>query len=372
MASIIPRGDGVWQIQVSGGYRIDGKPRRVSRTVHGTYSEARDAAYALELEMGNTPALGSGITLDGYFEGVYLKGHGDLDPKTVSNYRTIWRLHVSPRFGGRPLAEPSPAEVQRWVSSMTHGTAIHAAKLLRAVLRDAWYIGMLSSEPMRRPLRYPKADYGKLDVWGADEALDALSRLHGHRLLPLVAVMVGAGLRRSEAMALRWEDMEFAEGYVRMTVDKAASRADGRTKNAGSVRVVALMEPFASILADCRSEGPICPMRDAGWVARLWRSLFEGAVDDPDGRKSRPAGPLHGMRYIPMKQLRATNTTLMHEAGVPDTTLSMVHGHTDVRTDYRHYIAPTSTAADSAAKMLQTFMLDGADVQQRAADDAWK
>lgn len=360
MASIVPRGDGVWQVQVSGGYRIDGKPRRVSRTVHGTYSEARDAAYALELEMGNTPALGSGITLDGYFEGVYLKGHGDLDPKTVSNYRTIWRLHVSPRFGGRPLAEPPAPEVQRWVSSMTRGTAIHAAKLLRAVLRDAWYIGMLPTEPMRRPLRYPKADYGKLDVWGADEALDALSRLHGHKLLPLVSIMLGAGLRRSEAMALRWEGMDWRDGYVRMRVSSSARRADGLTKTEGSVRVIALMEPFASALASCRAdEGPVCPMNERN-VKRNWQALFE------------EGGALHGMRYIPMKQLRATNTTLMHEAGVPDTTLSLVHGHTDVRTDYRHYIAPTSTAADTAAKMLQTFMLDGADVQQRAADGARK
>ena len=57
-----------------------------------------------------------------------------------------------------------------------------------------------------------------------------------------------------------------------------------------------------------------------------------------------------------MKQLRATNTTLMHEAGVPDTTLSMVHGHADVRTDYCHYIAPTSAAADSAARALSSHL----------------
>lgn len=343
MASIIHRGGDCWEVQACRGYREDGRQRRVSRRVHGTLRDAQALAVRLDIEMGANPSLGMLATLDSYFDGVFIPGRSDLDPKTLDNYRTIWRVHVSPRFGSHPLAEPHPAEVQAWVSSMSRGTAMHAAKLLRSVLRDAFYMGILPSEPMRRPLRYPRAKDGKLDVWDGSEVLYVLSRLHGHRLLPLVTVMVGAGLRRSEALALSWEDMSFSPGYVRMTIDKAARREDGGTKNAGSVRVVAVMEPFASILEGCRGEGPICAISEAG-VRSLWPRLFHAGM------------PLEGMRYIPMKQLRATNTTLMHEAGVPDTTLSMVHGHTDVRTDYRHYIAPTSTAADSAAKMLQLFM----------------
>lgn len=357
MASIIRRGDGVYEVQACNGYREDGRQRRVSRRVRGSMRDAQAMAVRLDMEMGANPTLGSLATLDSYFEGVFLASHADLDPKTLDNYRTIWRLHVSPRFGSKPVADPSPAEVQMWVSSMRRGTAVHAAKLLRSVLRDAWYMGLIPSEPMRRPLRYPRADCGKLDVWDGSEVLYALSRLHGHRLLPLVAVMVGGGLRRSEAMALEWGDMAFGDGIVRMSVVKGARRADGGTKNAASVRTVALMEPFASILAGCAGEGPICTLTEAG-VRSLWPRLF------------RPGMPLEGMRYIPMKQLRATNTTLMHDAGVPDTTLSMVHGHTDVRTDYRHYIAPTSAAADTAARMLQSFMMDAEPMRFRAVSDA--
>lgn len=357
MASIIHRGGDCWEVQACRGYREDGRQRRVSRRVHGTLRDAQALAVRLDIEMGANPSLGMLATLDSYFDGVFIPGRSDLDPKTLGNYRTIWRVHVSPRFGSHPLAEPHPAEVQAWVSSMSRGTAMHAAKLLRSVLRDAFYMVILPSEPMRRPLRYPRAKDGKLDVWDGSEVLYALSRLHGHRLLPLVAVMVGGGLRRSEAMALEWGDMAFGDGIVRMSVVKGARRADGGTKNAASVRTVAMMEPFASILAGCRGDGPVCTLTEAG-VRSLWPRLFHAGM------------PLEGMRYIPMKQLRATNTTLMHDAGVPDTTLSMVHGHTDVRTDYRHYIAPTSTAADSAAQMLQSFMLEQDSVRFRAVSDA--
>lgn len=337
MATIIHHGGDCYEVQATNGYRPDGKRRRVSRRVHGTMRDAQALAVRLDLEMGSSPALGSGATLDGYFEGVFMASHADLDPKTLGNYRTLWRLHVSPRFGSRPVSEPSPAEVQTWVSSMTRGNAVHAAKLLRSVLRDAWYMGIIPSEPMRRPVRYPKVPQGKLDVWDAQEALDALSRLHGHRLEPLVAVMLGGGLRRSEALALCWEDISLSDGMARLAVVRGGN--SGATKNAQSVRAVSIGEPFASVLMRCRGTGPICPLGADG-VRSLWTRLFHVGQ------------PLADVRYIPMKQLRATNTTLMHEAGVPDTTLSMVHGHADVRTDYRHYIAPTSAAADAAARML--------------------
>ena len=330
MASITSRGADCWEVAVGGG------SNRTSKRVHGTYADALAVAASMEARRGSAPQW-AGVTLDAYFERVFIPARGDLEPSTIGNYETIWRCHVSPAFGSRCISEPGHAEVQAWALSMSRGTSIHAVKLLRCVLRDAFYMGIFPCEPMIRPVRYPKVPQGKLDVWDADEALDALSRLHGHRLEPLVAVMLGGGLRRSEALALSWEDVSFSDGMARLAVVRGGN--SGATKNAQSVRAVSIGEPFASVLMRCRSTGPICPL-EADGVRSLWTRLFHVGQ------------PLADVRYIPMKQLRATNTTLMHEAGVPDTTLSMVHGHADVRTDYRHYIAPTSAAADAAARML--------------------
>ena len=330
MASITSRGSDCWEVAVGGG------SIRTSKRVHGTYADALAVAASMEARRGSFPQW-AGVTLDAYFSRVFIPSRHDLEASTIENYETIWRCHVSPAFGSRCISEPNHAELQSWALSMSRGTSVHAVKLLRSVLRDAFYMGILPCEPMRRPVRYPKAACGKLDVWDANEALDALSRLHGHRLEPLVAVMLGGGLRRSEALALSWEDLSFSDGMARLAVVRGGN--NGATKNAQSVRAVSIGEPFASVLLRCRSTGRICPLAADG-VRSLWKRLFSVGQ------------PLADVRYIPMKQLRATNTTLMHEAGVPDTTLSMVHGHADVRTDYRHYIAPTSAAADAAARML--------------------
>ena len=211
MASITSRGGDCWEVAVGGG------SNRTSRRVHGTYADALAVAAGMEASRGSAPQW-AGVTLDAYFERVFIPARGDLEPSTIGNYRTIWRLHVSPAFGSRCISEPGHAEVQAWALSMSRGTSVHAVKLLRCVLRDAFYMGILPCEPMRRPVRYPKVHQGKLDVWDAQEALDALSRLHGHRLEPLVAVMLGGGLRRSEALALCWEDVSFSDGMARLAV----------------------------------------------------------------------------------------------------------------------------------------------------------
>ena len=245
MASIRSVSSGKWEIRISAGTDADGRRRRISRTVAGSREDAEREALRMEYENGAQPS--AEMTLGEYFWGMFLPARSDLSPSTLENYRFSWS-HVSDAFGSRILSEPSHAELQRWVASMSRGTAIHSAKLLRSVLRDAWQNGLLLREPMAYPLRYPRADAEALRVWSADEALEALEALRGHRMLPLVLLMVGAGLRRSEALAASWEDISWDGGCCSVIVDKSMRRGElRRTKNAASVRSAPVSEPFASM-----------------------------------------------------------------------------------------------------------------------------
>ena len=53
---------------------------------------------------------------------------------------------------------------------------------------------------------------------------------------------------------------------------------------------------------------------------------------------------------IPPDILRHTSETLMQAAGLPETLVSRLHGHTDLRTDYKHYMRPDISAAETAAQ----------------------
>lgn len=51
-----------------------------------------------------------------------------------------------------------------------------------------------------------------------------LQAAHGDRLEPLIVLMLGTGLRRGEALALHWSDVDLAAGHgrVRWTLSRAA------------------------------------------------------------------------------------------------------------------------------------------------------
>ena len=76
------------------------------------------------------------------------------------------------------------------------------------------------------------------------------------------------------------------------------------------------------------------------WFARVWRSELERA----------------GLRYIPPDMLRHTSETLMQAAKLPDTLVSRLHGHTDLQTDYRHYLRPGADQAEDAARAVHRIM----------------
>ena len=351
MASVREVSPGHWEVRVSAG-TSEGKRRRISRTVRGTRADADALALKMELGLGLEPTVD--VTLDGYFRQVFMPSRCDLSPTTLENYSHLWK-RVSEEFGSMPLSEPPHQTIQSWALSMPRGASVHCVKLLRCVLRDAWYSGLLDREPMQQPIRFPRAESEAVEVWSADEALEALERLKGHQIYPLVLLMVGAGLRRSEALAASWEDVSWDCRSIR--VDKAMHRGTvGRTKNRFSVRSVPIAEPFASMLWEIKGTGRICPMTEDA-ARSAWRRLRRGLLSDFP---------------IQMKNLRHTHESLMRDAGVPDSVNSQLHGHSDIKTDYRHYLARTSASSRDAAERLGRYMEEAGGIGKKKAarDDA--
>lgn len=64
----------------------------------------------------------------------------------------------------------------------------------------------------------------------------------------------------------------------------------------------------------------------------------------------------HGLRFIPVNNLRHTSETLMAASGVSTPTISSMHGHTQFKTDFQHYIDLNVEAILDAADKVDTFM----------------
>lgn len=368
MSKSTPRGiretrPGVWEVRVSQGYRRDGRRRTVSRTVHGTEDDALAARAGLEAEMGRSPTLGDPMTLDEYFWGRFLPGRRRTTTRAnAETCESIYRCHIAEKLGSHDLASIDYPMVREWVSRLPPQSATTYVRVLRTVLNQARMDGLIESSPMGDGYRFrmPKGRRtAPLPVWGPDELTRCMATLAGDRIYPLWLVMVGAGLSRSEALALDWDGVSWREGdghhLATVTVAGAFTARDGMKdpKNDRRYRRVPVAEPFSDELWACRREsGPLCVGKmgsrmSANYISKYWKRLFE------------PGHALDGMPFVGLNRMRATYSTMMQAAGVSDTVINAMQGRSHgSEVLYSNYLNPYAETFERSARAMGR-MVDG-------------
>lgn len=361
---------GRWQIRVSCGYTRDGKQRRVTETVD-TEAQADRRIRELAWELGRDGSMGETMTLDTYFRRLFVpRREGVLANSTLRRYEGDYERLIAPLFGRRRLTDIPHREVQARVLELPRSKAEHFVTTLRVILRSAWDDGYLTEEPMRHRLRMPKDDRQQLGVWSADEVARALPAMEGAPVEALWLLMVGGGLRREEAYALFWADLDFEGDCVLCAIDDAVTVEDGRkeVKTRFSERVAVVCEPFASRLAELAGEPsePVCSLALTS-VPRCWRKLWQEPPAKACPASFRGRMLEAGVPYLPLSRMRATHETLMQQAGVGDALNSRIHGRASgSQVGYRHYLNPQLQAFQAAGEAVGGLLADAG----RSAPDA--
>ena len=353
------RRPGVWELRVSVGYREDGSQRSVSRTFRGSETEAELALRDLRAELCADSSLGKTSTISDYWPMflAQLRAKG-VARATIDDYSKSWRLRIEPSFGRMRWSELSFRDVRAWVLTMTHSQAEHAVRTLRRMINCAVDDELVSRNILdHRRIDYPIDPVDPLAddpvMWGAHHVAEAMRRLEGARIEPLWLALVGGGLRPEEGLALWWsEDVSFSDvtrmdgtGGVmaHLRIVKAWTERDGLhgTKNRFSRRVVPVSDPFASRLEELSVQGPRAPLWPlyGGRASKEWRAMFS------------EGGPLHGMPFAMLKDMRSVHETIAQDAGTLDTVNARLHGRSNITTGYRHYLRP-SEALDRAAEVM--------------------
>lgn len=382
--SMRERRPGTWELRVTSGFREDGTPRKVSRTFHGTEAEARVALDALVAEVGARPNLRAGVTLSRVWAEYARRRGPQLAPKTMRSYGWLMGSLWLPALGGMDVSAIAREDVQRVMSATTRENAAHGRRCLSSVLSWAVRAGLADANPLPSwELELPapaEPEVGEdedpfaaieaaRDVWPARVVMEAFPLMRGLPLEPCWLACVGGGLRVEEALALRRMDVRRVGVGGRMVTQLAVHRARPDyggikpTKTRGSVRIVAVAEPFGARLWELAepmadTHGLLCPMSASNQNKR-WRGYFEPLSDGPTARH-RPKSPdavfqgrLASLPYLPMSRMRATHATLMQEAGVLDSVNAAVHGHSEA-VAYTNYKRPDTTdAAERVGSMLR-------------------
>jgi integrase len=170
------------------------------------------------------------LTVGKWLVGWLAHVRGTVRPNTADAYEQTIRNYLLPELGTVPLRTLQPSRVETLTADLlargySANTAARARDVLRRAIADAVKDGHVdrNAAALARPPRVPR------DQIAAPTTADVralLAALDGHRLRDMVLVMAATGLRVSEAMGLRWEDID--DGQDADRDDQSVSRNGNR------------------------------------------------------------------------------------------------------------------------------------------------
>jgi integrase len=273
--NVTQRKDGLWMARVS-------LPDRTRATSYSrTYAAAQEKVRAMlaRIEAG-APAQETEQQMSAFMKR-WLETKRMRAPKTYEEYHRQNRLYIDPALGALKLRQVTPHAVERLIATLAHdrpATAQHVLTTLRNAFSLAVDWRLISSNPAAR-VEKPKHRPKPVAPMSFEEAQAVLFAFVGHQLEAFITFMLDTGTRPSEALALRWENVDFARGLVRIvaSLPMGGARVAIATKTARSNRTITLMYPTLALLkrhqAEQRDAGMVPPGCSTGATERLPTSV---------------------------------------------------------------------------------------------------
>jgi len=218
--SISKRRNGRWRAQIS----ING--RRLSKD-HPTKADAlawlRETQNKLDQGMNFSGAQSS---LSEFLEGWLVTIESSLRPRTVDQYRTTCRLHITPSLGKIRLIELRPEHIQRlYQTKIKAGVGLRTVEMIHVTLHraldHALKLGLIGRNPTdaTTPAR-PEVKEMKF----YDESLvnQFLNAAEGDRNETIYHLAIATGMRQSELLGLLWSDLDWRRRSI--TVQRQLKR----------------------------------------------------------------------------------------------------------------------------------------------------
>jgi integrase len=354
MAGTVGREGKGWYYVVNTGKDADG--RRIQRKRRG-FRTKRDAERALreflqDLDAGRYVPP-SELTVGEYLEQHWLPAVRHRVRPTTYHHQYEWavRNHIVPRLGALGLQELRERHVEQLHRQLRTagrvdghgGLSPKAVRLVHGVLRKALNdaVGRHVDRNYAALVSAPRDERPEMVVWTEDELYAFLEYVAGDRLHALWLLLGTTGLRRGEALGLRWSDIEWPRdgdsGWL--TVKRALTLLNNEPhltlpKTRTGARRIALDPHTVAALRRHREQ----QAKEQERAAELWQD--HGLVfAREDGTPLHPwsvSGRFRtlvrqaGLATLTLHGLRHTYATLALAAGVPPQVLSRRLGHARV------------------------------------------
>jgi integrase len=346
--SIHKRKDGRWAAVINLGYQ-DGKLRR--KYYYGqTRSEvAGMLTKALSDHQKGIPIASDLLTVKQFLESWLADTvKPSVRTSTYISYKQQVNNHIVPGIGHIKLSKLNPSHIQGYLnnrlkSKLSARTVNYHRRLLVIALGKAVKWGLVARN-VAEIVDPPRTEKYEIDPISHEQARALLKAIEGDRLEALFTVALSLGLRRGEALGLRWSDIDFQARTLR--INQSLQRLDGELqlcepKTKSSRRVLNLPDSLLAKLRDHRTR-QLEEKLQAGVAWQETGLVFTtkvGTPIDPRNVKRRFDSILKNaeLPHYRIHDLRHFAASLMLVQGVPIKVVSEILGHSQTSTTTEIY-----------------------------------
>jgi integrase len=366
-----------------GGRLIETEERR--RQTKAGFATRREAQAALNKVLvaveEKTFVAPAKLSLREYLRDEWLPAiEATIRPSSFRAYKQHVECHICPHLGSVPLQKLSGAQINALYarlaligkkdgkSGLSPLSIRHVHATLHRALKDAVRWERITRNPIEAadPPRIRGDGTRELKTWSAEQLKAFLNSTRDERLSPLWHVLAMTGMRRGEALGLRWIDVDLEAGRLsvrRALIPNGAVVVVSEPKTAKGRRSVALDPETVEVLkrqagqqlADQVKKGD--KWTDSGLVF----TKEDGEAWHPEvvSRFFRAAVQRSRLPEIRLHDLRHTHATLALRAGIHPKVVSERLGHATIAITLDTYSHAIPAMQEEAAVLIADLVFAG-------------
>lgn len=328
-----------------------------------------------EQERGGRPR--ADIPVYDYLVSYLKRVEPELQKNTIVSYRSMTNGKIRRYFQRRPqltVGNLKPQDIQDFYQSLfadgvVANTVIHYHALLRRAFQQAFKEERIDANPFDRVGR-PKKNKFHGENYTQEELLTLLHLARGDVIYPAILLAGAMGLRRSEALGVRWSRIDWEKRTVLLDTKIVEYRENGKKKvepveemkNKSSRRTLPLPDPVVEMLQVQKEH------------REVYRKMFQGSYNaqyldyvcvNQLGELLRPSYVTdhfrellekYGLRHIRFHDLRHTFASLLINQDVPLINVSNFLGHSDLSTTANIYAHLDKASKQASAAVISDIL----------------
>ena len=328
-----------------------------------------------EQERGGRPP--ADIPVYDYLVSYLKRVEPELQKNTIVSYRSMTNGKIRRYFQRRPqltVGNLKPQDIQDFYQSLfadgvVANTVIHYHALLRRAFQQAFKEERIDANPFDRVGR-PKKNKFHGENYTQEELLTLLHLARGDVIYPAILLAGAMGLRRSEALGVRWSRIDWEKRTVLLDTKIVEYRENGKKKvepveemkNKSSRRTLPLPDPVVEMLQVQKEH------------REVYRKMFQGSYNtqyldyvcvNQLGELLRPSYVTdhfrellekYGLRHIRFHELRHTFASLLINQDVPLINVSNFLGHSDLSTTANIYAHLDKASKQASAAVISDIL----------------